>query len=206
MIEFSFDNPILKPYLQSLVKERQVVPGLGKPLFSLTPRDISAHELCTWLFNIKRYAGRGPNVHDHSIAMYTIARKFKLSLETQLSCLIHDLHEAFLGDAPSPCGKSEDVRALEAHLDSVIAERLGTKVFDLYNQWGHKLKNQECHVIDVIISPIEMRSFNIWKPSEPIYTPNALAGLNFLELVSDTVSNPEWRGMYTEIRRLIEKL
>lgn len=113
------------------------------------PIEFAAHALS----QINRFGGhtvRPYSVAEHSLLVTAIsARRYKdLTIRDKarlgLACLTHDVHEAFIGDLPTPLkGILPEWRELEAQVEDAV--RLAYGVYEVGTEWKAQVK--ECDLI-----------------------------------------------------------
>jgi len=105
------------------------------------PETICLQDIAASLANINRFNGHchtQHNVADHSIAVAIAAKRFSYDAQGQLAALLHDAHEAYIGDLSSPMKAYLKVHcpgvieALQENFDRVIWEALcpGVPIYD----------------------------------------------------------------------------
>jgi 5'-deoxynucleotidase YfbR-like HD superfamily hydrolase len=101
------------------------------------PKDVSIRDIACGLSRINRFSGATMlpvNVADHSLNVVRFLSQRKAPDEIQMLGLLHDAHEAYLGDITSPVR-----REIAAHVtfDVVqrIAERLDQAIFKAFGIW-----------------------------------------------------------------------
>jgi len=101
------------------------------------PKDVSIRDIACQLSRINRFSGATMlpvNVADHSLNVVRFLSQRKAPAEIQMLGLLHDAHEAYLGDITSPVR-----REIAAHVtfDVVqrIADRLDQAIFKAFGIW-----------------------------------------------------------------------
>ena len=95
------------------------------------PFSVDRTELAASLGRITRYAGSYPiSVLHHSLAVAELVAQRNGSLSAYLYALLHDAHEAIVGDVPTPVLRlidSDELEALKTRLDSQILKAFGCR-------------------------------------------------------------------------------
>lgn len=108
--------------------------GLRFDLADPTPEMVTIDDICWALAHTLRYGGHAfvpINVAAHSINVMTLAAPEE-NRQVRLLALLHDAHEAYLGDVIRPLKAllGEAWMTIERRVDAVIAERFGVKPED----------------------------------------------------------------------------
>lgn len=117
------EHPAIKhPYIVSN-------SGLEVDVANLTPETVSLPDIYHALSNQCRYNGHTNvfySVAEHSVLVARMAALAGQSLETQIAALLHDAHEAYVSDLPSPHKNLVDGwRGFEACAEDRLREILG---------------------------------------------------------------------------------
>lgn len=96
------------------------------------PEDVNLHDIAGALSWILRFTGHGDasvSVARHSVTCYREACRRGLPLDVRRLALMHDAHEAYIGDVSSPLKSLlPDYRRLEAKIWAVVAARFNLSV------------------------------------------------------------------------------
>lgn len=83
-------------------------------------------DICTALSRIPRFNGHTKKVYtvaQHSVAAYRIANAWRLNPELCAAALLHDAHEAYIGDVPTPVKSFlTGIKELAYSVDRAIGE------------------------------------------------------------------------------------
>jgi len=105
----------------------QTFSGRCVDLLNPDPSTISIHDIAHSLSSLVRFTGhaREPyTVAQHSICAVIEAKSRGLSTDIQRAALLHDAHEAYMGDISSPLKRLlPGTDAIEEALDLAISER-----------------------------------------------------------------------------------
>jgi hypothetical protein len=98
---------------------------------------IRAGDLATALSRIRRWNGASLvefTVAEHCLHCVALAKRYRATADVQLGALLHDAHEAYLGDWVTPLKQHPVIAEIygkwAAHLDAVICEALGARVLE----------------------------------------------------------------------------
>lgn len=90
--------------------------------------ELQLSDISIALFSQPRFAGQchqALSIGEHSMLCLDVAEIMGLSRETQIATLMHDAHEAIIGDIPGPLKQFvPGIKTLEAQLQSVIENAL----------------------------------------------------------------------------------
>lgn len=109
--------------------------GVEFDLRNPTPEMVNLSDIAHALSNIKRFNGHtGVNC---SVALHCVILSYAVPDEYARQALLHDAHEAYLGDISSPVKEllGPQLKALERGIDAVISKRL--KVSLMHNSIVH---------------------------------------------------------------------
>lgn len=125
--------------------ETQTYSGKRVSLLKPDPMTIDIRDIACALSRINRFNGATSlplNVAAHSLAVMRELERRKASPEVQLLGLLHDAHEAYIGDITNPVRRAlkrytpDDVISMIARdLDIAIFTGLGVKHIDLPENW-----------------------------------------------------------------------
>lgn len=110
--------------------------GIDIPLLSPQPEHIEIRDIAHHLALLNRFCGATDmpiSVAQHSVYVARVVAHLKGDPTAQLWGLLHDAHEAYLGDTPRPLKPLEpnaiqSRRALSARFDLAIADRFRVRI------------------------------------------------------------------------------
>jgi uncharacterized protein len=117
------------------VYEQEVASGLYVDLSNPDPALITIKDIAAHLAGLRRFTGHSPvSVAEHSVIVADMLRDSGASLEIQFAGLMHDAHEAYIGDISRPMknllGLSR-VRQVENLFDVAICEKYDIRIDDI---------------------------------------------------------------------------
>lgn len=102
-------------------------PGMRSSMVDL--RDI-AHSLsmqCRYMGHVNEFY----SVAEHSVLVSRFAKEAGFGLDMQIMCFLHDAHEAYVGDFPSPFKEAvPGLRLFEDSIESAVRDSLGLPADD----------------------------------------------------------------------------
>jgi hypothetical protein len=139
--------------------------------FDLQPSQINLLDITHALGHLCRYTGRTCrfySVAEHSLIVYTAAKKLRFSQQAQRWALAHDFAEAYLSDVASPLKRSavfSRYRAIEAEIDNRIRERFKIRVTNDELAAVRALDVEACNVERAYLLGPEPKPWNL--PAAP---------------------------------------
>lgn len=122
-------NPIDKYYWVGSI---ETASGKSVDLVNFTPDMVDLEDIAQSLSLICRYNGHLPgfySVAEHSVRVSWWLRQNQRSIQEQLSGLLHDAAEAYVGDMVRPIKRMEGIgnlhQQMESNISKVIHETLG---------------------------------------------------------------------------------
>lgn len=96
------------------------------------PSEVDLGDIASALSKMCRWGGHLPGDHVFSVAQHSVLVALSLPHDLRAQGLLHDAHEAYFVDIPSPI-KSAIVNAdlIAARLDAAIGDRFGIELCDL---------------------------------------------------------------------------
>ena len=148
---------------------QQTRSGVFFEVGNLRPEQVKIKDITYRLARIIRFGGDAESysVAHHSLAAAALARHLGYSEAAQAACLVHDLHEAYVGDISTPMKRvlGESFRVIDRQAQEAVLEALGmTEIF-----WDH---HDTVKRIDALLLHAEARAFY---PSPPSWVHVALA-------------------------------
>jgi hypothetical protein len=171
----------------------EVNSGSGFDILNPDPDLVNLNDIALGLSRQSRFAGQGDiyySVAEHAILALAISRGYlgilqPLPKEEQIAVFMHDAHEAYIRDLPSPLKQHfPEYNKIGERLDQCIAERFSIAGFDSDN----------IREIDMITLSIEAWK---WMPAKPENWTSPLRGeykeIGFepLKLHSGIIYNPD---------------
>jgi len=113
------------------------VSGQGFPLTNPTAKDISIDTIALALSRIPRFGGHTAPGREWSVAAHSLLVTAFLQMDgaptgVQLMGLLHDAHEAYIGDIPGPvyavlrqAGQTEAIEQMRRSIDVAVAQVAG---------------------------------------------------------------------------------
>lgn len=105
--------------------------GLWFDFLNPKPDQVCLHDIAHSLSRCCRYGGHTDNhysIAQHSVFVANKLKKDGATLDTQLAGLLHDAHEAYIGDIVSPLkALLPEIKLLEHKIDKAIFKALGVK-------------------------------------------------------------------------------
>lgn len=135
----------------------------GKAFDILEPRveDVDLNDIAFSLAHLARYNGHAGayNVALHSSLCCEVADILELPPKIQAAALMHDAHEAYLGDLVSPVKHliAPILAPIERRIDAVIAERFGLDRCIVTDEWVAKIDHLLLHTEAGVFFPKEQR-------------------------------------------------
>lgn len=122
-----------KRYSSSSISKSVTYSGGVIDILSPTPKDIRIEDIADALSKICRFAGN--SLHFYSVAQHCCLVHDLCDLEHRPWALLHDAHEAYMGDIPQPVKSAAHVLGGGYALD-LIASRLDTAIAAAFGlQW-----------------------------------------------------------------------
>lgn len=106
----------------------QTYTGLQFSLTDPQPDDVNIKDIARALSNICRFTGHVRQFY--SVAQHSVLASEHVPLEDQLAALLHDAHEAYIGDMSRPLKKVGDhavFKSCEQRIEAAIKEQFGIK-------------------------------------------------------------------------------
>ena len=108
----------------------QTISGGKLDFQSPDPADIHLTDIATVLSRIPRFAGHTVDVY--TVAQHSLLVSQNLPPEWQLAGLLHDAHEAYVGDLPSPLKRfCPGYKLIEDRVQRAIEEKFGLPAMSL---------------------------------------------------------------------------
>lgn len=155
-----------------LISPTTICTRSGRLIDLLAPdsSQITLHDMAHALGAICRYNGHTPQ--HYSVAEHSIWVSYALPMELRLHGLLHDAHEAYLGDITSPVNHAlecvvdgtDPVWELKGWLDCAIYESLGLpelRHVDPDNSPAPNPIKQAVHAADLAVGAAECMAFGI---------------------------------------------
>lgn len=117
---------------------------------NLREEDVNPVDIAHALACINRYQGHAP--HPYSVAQHSVLAAMVAPREHRLEALLHDAHEAYVGDVPRPLKRIlPDYQALEARVAATVRRRFGLP----------EVLSQEVEEVDTRLLVTEAREFGM---------------------------------------------
>lgn len=126
---------------------------------SIPKKAIEPEELAVSLSKICRFAGHLPE--HYSVAQHSVFVADQVPDNLKLAALLHDAHEAIIGDIPLPISRllGEDLYDIKYELDGVIGERYG-----LSRRIFHSPELHKADRLAAVVEYFTYRPPNVWWP------------------------------------------
>lgn len=153
-----------------MIHLQQTRSGVSFEIGKLRPEQVRISDITYRLARIIRFGGDAESysVAHHSLAAAALARHLGYGEPAQAACLVHDLHEAYVGDISTPmkAALGESFRVIDRQAQEAVLEAFGmSEVF-----WDH---HDTVKRVDALLLHAEARAFY---PNPPEWVYSTLAG------------------------------